>query len=626
MSMNARETLETSMWARLRAWLFGYDIFISHKREEALGYAIAIQEVFENKDLACFRDVSEIPTGGKLKPVIERALRRSKMLIVIGTPRAVDRTEGKWVRWEFDYYRGKRPDAPVVVINVDSTMENADWSEAKAYNWLDEEATALNPPEPSSFVIDSILNARKFPRVNRLVRWSVGATGLVLLSLLLATVGSISTTKEQRRIAGALELAANADAFRESGGAALEDSARLAVQAVREYQGLTTDRALRATAELLPGLRASIESPCGVEHAVISLDKKFLAVGRNSDVCIINVEDGEVLDLGLNANTALISQETWVKSLSFQPGERLLVLHGVFLADTTTLSFYSSDDWSKVDSDITIPGRAVALKPTSGGGSYLVGTSVGEILVGDMPSKTTTKLREAENTDEMNQVRRMEFAMQDNLLIVELDSGLEVWVDWNTPTPEKIWQRPSPGSVSGTPFVREVGGQRLFYAQESGIEVISLSDFAVLEKLAIPKVKYLELTAAGVLIAQTSDKTIHTWHAPVDGFFQLSLEGISGEFPFGGEIATMNDGEFVLATRNQGGASMFSTAAGMELARYYFDGTLWHAFEIAQTGELITASNNHIRIWSDVLRDRGGFHLHGSWNLAAETNRRIARW
>jgi hypothetical protein len=110
------QQLETGFFQRLRVWLFGYDIFISYKRADAQGYAAALEDSLKARDLTCFRDYREISPSEDFPARIEKALKRSQMLLVIGSPRAANPDDGIWVRREIETYLKHRSRAVVVKV------------------------------------------------------------------------------------------------------------------------------------------------------------------------------------------------------------------------------------------------------------------------------------------------------------------------------------------------------------------------------------------------------------------------------------------------------------------------------------------------------------------------------
>jgi len=72
-----------------RQWshaLFGYDVFISYTRRDAREYANALAlTLYSKHDLVVFLDDQEFDVGERL-PVLLRAVRRSRMIVVLASP------------------------------------------------------------------------------------------------------------------------------------------------------------------------------------------------------------------------------------------------------------------------------------------------------------------------------------------------------------------------------------------------------------------------------------------------------------------------------------------------------------------------------------------------------------
>ena len=65
--------------------LFGYDVFISYPYADGKQYAEELERRLTNLDLACFLDKEELPYGGTLTGSLERAIRRSRAIVLVGT-------------------------------------------------------------------------------------------------------------------------------------------------------------------------------------------------------------------------------------------------------------------------------------------------------------------------------------------------------------------------------------------------------------------------------------------------------------------------------------------------------------------------------------------------------------
>ena len=83
------------------AWsaLLGYDIFISYRRSDGSAYAEKLWRDLKAAGIAPFLDRDETPGGARLTPSLMRALRRSRMLVVLLTPDVLD---SEWVQQEVE--------------------------------------------------------------------------------------------------------------------------------------------------------------------------------------------------------------------------------------------------------------------------------------------------------------------------------------------------------------------------------------------------------------------------------------------------------------------------------------------------------------------------------------------
>lgn len=122
-----------SGWARI----FGYDIFISF----ALGspprgcraYASDLARQLRERGFTVFFSEDEAPVGAELDGTLRRALRRSRILVVIANRGTL--ADPRWVRTEVQEYRLRRPHAAVVPINVDGALQDPTLTQATE-TWL----------------------------------------------------------------------------------------------------------------------------------------------------------------------------------------------------------------------------------------------------------------------------------------------------------------------------------------------------------------------------------------------------------------------------------------------------------------------------------------------------------
>ena len=85
--------------------LFGFDIFISYSRHEAGAYANELYARLRAQDFLCYLDDHESPPGTALTRSIDRALDRSRVLVLIASPAAL---QSEWVSKEVEQFGRKK--------------------------------------------------------------------------------------------------------------------------------------------------------------------------------------------------------------------------------------------------------------------------------------------------------------------------------------------------------------------------------------------------------------------------------------------------------------------------------------------------------------------------------------
>ncbi len=163
----------------IRVALFGWDLFISHKKDEASLYARAITEKLSQRKYRCFLDEHEIPAGSLLSPQIRQGLKLSQALLLIGTENAL---RSKYVADEINDFT-----SDIISINVDDALKNSGIAKLnnKERVWIDENHDNVLAGTPSDKVIASIelyFTKRKTLTQRRYLAYS---SMLVLLTLAL---------------------------------------------------------------------------------------------------------------------------------------------------------------------------------------------------------------------------------------------------------------------------------------------------------------------------------------------------------------------------------------------------------------------------------------------------------
>ena len=69
--------------------LLGADIFISYRRRTARAYALNLRNQLEARGFLCYLDEALLPTGEQVEQY-KKAARRSRMLVVVGSPEVFD--------------------------------------------------------------------------------------------------------------------------------------------------------------------------------------------------------------------------------------------------------------------------------------------------------------------------------------------------------------------------------------------------------------------------------------------------------------------------------------------------------------------------------------------------------
>ena len=165
---------------------FRYDVFISYSHSDAKEYAFNLKQQLSNLDFACFIDKEESPPGLSLGPTLEKALKKSAVLVLLATERALTRP---YIHQEFETFvaAGRK----IIPINIsDALTKNneealtlAPWKIIKEQKliWIDEAAEAFAKQQPSPSIADGIDKLFKYTRRNVRVRTEIIGTAVLVL-------------------------------------------------------------------------------------------------------------------------------------------------------------------------------------------------------------------------------------------------------------------------------------------------------------------------------------------------------------------------------------------------------------------------------------------------------------
>jgi WD40 repeat protein len=185
---SALNRLRESLFKGLFRARFRYDVFISYSHSDAKDYAVNLKKQLGNLDFACFIDEEESPPGLSLGPTLEKALKKSAVLVLLATERALTRP---YIAMEFEtFFPTKRTIIPINIAgaltnNNEQALSRGPWnliSERKLI-WIDETPEAFTKQNPSPPIADGIDKLFKYTRRNVRVRTEIiGTAALVLLA------------------------------------------------------------------------------------------------------------------------------------------------------------------------------------------------------------------------------------------------------------------------------------------------------------------------------------------------------------------------------------------------------------------------------------------------------------
>jgi WD40 repeat protein len=219
------------MFAR---FLFGDDVFISYSRRDGAKYAAALANELSRPGIgfSCFLDQWGASAATELSRPVLRALRRSSVLVLVGTAGAA---HSPMVREEVQRFAQPsrfRSHRPILPINIDGAFDRVQWSELTGLHRAPEAEEARTDGRPSEAVIRLIQNSYTFTRRNQRVRGlSLGA-----VVLLLAAIGVSIYATQQRKAASSAKQDAQAAQIK----------AEAAAKSAKEQEQLARENADRA--------------------------------------------------------------------------------------------------------------------------------------------------------------------------------------------------------------------------------------------------------------------------------------------------------------------------------------------------------------------------------------------
>jgi WD40 repeat protein len=194
-------------------FLFGDDIFISYSRADGAAYAAALANELSKpgRDFSCFLDQWGASAGNDLSKPVLRALRRSSVLVLIGTPCAIG---SKFVRQEVDSFSQQnwpRAHRPILPVNINGALDEVGWEKLNGLHLTPETEEARAKGLPSESVIRLIVNSHTFTKRNQRVRrLSIGAFALLIASIAASALAWQQSRRANEEKRNAIESAQKA--------------------------------------------------------------------------------------------------------------------------------------------------------------------------------------------------------------------------------------------------------------------------------------------------------------------------------------------------------------------------------------------------------------------------------
>src|SRR5262249_26746569 len=157
---------------------FRYDVFISYSHRDAREYAANLKDQLAQLDFSCFIGKEESPPGSSLDPTLAKALRKSAVLVLLATERALTRP---YIVSEFEKFAAtERTIVPINILGAltkddEAVLSKSPWSliTERKIVWIDEADDAFAKQKPSPQIADGIDKLFKYTRRNARVRTEI---------------------------------------------------------------------------------------------------------------------------------------------------------------------------------------------------------------------------------------------------------------------------------------------------------------------------------------------------------------------------------------------------------------------------------------------------------------------
>src|SRR5271165_2460787 len=283
--------------------LFGCDIFISYSRADSATYAARLASELTALGFFCRLDQWGANPRREVPPELLRDLRRSSMLVVVGS--AASATSSAVETEIREFLPTKRF---IVPVNIDGAIRSARWWPLLEGLAVVEEPLSGAAPAgtPSAETVERIQNTAVFTRrTTRLRNFSVAAL-LIFAGLTGLAVVAGKRATSAKAVADSRELARQANAQTEN-----KSRSQIAIRAV---ETAPTDAALSVLSD---AIRRVIDTIGPGPHAVNTRGDLVALAGRHGQ--------GVLMDLNSGHTTQLCGSPEPIGLLSFSPDSKYLL-------------------------------------------------------------------------------------------------------------------------------------------------------------------------------------------------------------------------------------------------------------------------------------------------------------
>lgn len=241
-------------------FLFGDDVFVSYSRADGDTYAAGLANQLTSRKFTCKLDQWGSQPGKEIPPALRAALRRSSIVVLVGSPAAV---RSAAVGQEVTEFR--KTGRLIIPIDFDNEIRTASWFPLiEGLHCSRENAAALKSGDPSPEVLNRIEKSYTFSRKDQRLRTATKTATAVLTLLIIAGMGASVYAERARRDAVRQRM----EADRQTGFANLAKA-----EAGRQQQEADRQKAIAVDA----AKEAAAQQKIAAEQKELAIARQLLA-------------------------------------------------------------------------------------------------------------------------------------------------------------------------------------------------------------------------------------------------------------------------------------------------------------------------------------------------------------